>query len=519
MATKEPQDGKQADSQATAASSESATAENYLFGQKPIEVTLRARPPVDTEHAELNSLIRFQIESTSFKKYQAFMDKLVGPPTPSDGKVGATMVRAVQEQLGLDPSISETALVNSVVGSKRPFPIHGTVPYELLRVATEVWLLTRNGAICRGKATEDEQEDIHEFTERDAVRHGTSAQKLRTRLYQYIKTYISPENSAATPYLDIIVDQLLPTIPPPDKLGYAYRSRWECPSMIELIWSYWHEEGMQCQTMNAIALRFQNRKSRPGRDPLVNLAIDPLRPLQNLLWGWVESSYKRLTIERRAYEYVHSYDCELLGKAIPRLMPADRRSTFLEGFHNLLHLAHQYYMERADTTRIPDGFALLNALRNLHIILAEGAHNQYGDLPWTSRVEMLIEQWLLARPEMREFLRGRAMVPYQEPWMGQVDTMKKLQGWSDVNITHFHELATTGEALLLSVRHGPWATTNDQAEATTWASYWEDAVRRYMHAYEVATGVNLSTKPVNSVMPSRLLQARIKKQRAAMGSR
>ena len=62
---------------------------------------------------------------------------------------------------------------------------------------------------------------------------------------------------------------------------------------------------------------------------------------------------------------------------------------------------------------------MLNALKDLHLILAEGAHNQYGDLPWTARVEMLIEQWLLARPEMREFLGGRAMVPIPSAGWGR----------------------------------------------------------------------------------------------------
>jgi hypothetical protein len=65
--------------------------------------------------------------------------------------------------------------------------------------------------------------------------------------------------------------------------------------------------------------------------------------------------------------------------------------------------------------------------------LAEGADNQFGDLPWTSRAEMLTMQWILTRPEMREFLRGRAMVPYREPWMRQVDTTKRLQGRSDTS--------------------------------------------------------------------------------------
>ena len=97
---------------------------------------------------------------------------------------------------------------------------------------------------------------------------------------------------------------------------------------------------------------------------------------------------------------------------------------------------------------IAEAFPLLNALKEVHLILAEAAHNQFGDLPWTARGEMLIMQWLLARPEMREFLRGRYMVPYQEGWMGAVDSMKRLQGWTDTTVTHFHELAVTGETKL-----------------------------------------------------------------------
>ena len=97
---------------------------------------------------------------------------------------------------------------------------------------------------------------------------------------------------------------------------------------------------------------------------------------------------------------------------------------------------------------IADAFPLLNALKDVHLILAEGAHNQFGDLTWTARAEMMTIQWMLARPEMREFLRGRYMVPYQEEWMGAVDSMKKLQGWTDTTITHFYELAVTGERIL-----------------------------------------------------------------------
>src|SRR5205807_10474539 len=51
------------------------------------------------------------------------------------------------------------------------------------------------------------------------------------------------------------------------------------PCMIELLWSYWHEEGMLVQTLNAISWRFQNRRGRGPNDPLATLEIDPLRPL------------------------------------------------------------------------------------------------------------------------------------------------------------------------------------------------------------------------------------------------
>ena len=36
---------------------------------------------------------------------------------------------------------------------------------------------------------------------------------------------------------------------------------------MELIWSYWHEEGMLAQTLNAILARFQNRRLVDGPRP------------------------------------------------------------------------------------------------------------------------------------------------------------------------------------------------------------------------------------------------------------
>ncbi|MBE7173293.1 MAG: hypothetical protein INR73_22160 [Williamsia sp.] len=199
------------------------------------------------------------------------------------------------------------------------------------------------------------------------------------------------------------------------------------PVLIELIWSYWHEEGMLVQTMNAISKRFQNIRSGP-RDPLANLEIDPLRPLNNILWGYIQDAQHRLTISRRVYEYDHHYGIQLIGSKISNFTPADSRSRFIGAFHNLLYRCAIYFKEADDLTRRPDGFGILNSLKEVHLLLAEGAHNQFGDLPTTARVEMMIEQWILSQPEIREFLGGRVMTPYDEPWMDRVDTMKNLQG-------------------------------------------------------------------------------------------
>ena len=280
---------------------------------------------------------------------------------------------------------------------------------------------------------------------------------------------------------------------------------------------------MLVQTMNAICMRFQNRRGRLERDPLANLEIDALRPLNNLLWGYIQDEYNRLTVPRRAYEYDHHYGLKLVGKAVPELRSADSRSKFIEAFHNLLYRTAAFYREDADTTVIADGFALLSSLREVHLLLAEGAHNQFGDLPWTSRAEMLMIQWLLGRPEMREFLRGRAMVPYSERWMGQVDAMKKLQGWTDTSITHFRNLGVYGEQLLLSIRYGDWNEITDQDNAKTWARSWRPEIQGYIHAYMAATGVDLSedivdfrAAPARYAQPSLLLEERIAAQESQM---
>jgi hypothetical protein len=391
-------------------------------------------------------------------------------------------------------------------------------------LASQAFLLLEAGVVVKersattGKLSPFENRDDFMTDEDSRLERDVTVAEVENKLKAYLGAL-----PGSLPYLKRIVRALLGTDDPetgatPYALGIL-GDRFTSPSMLELIWSYWHEEGMLVQTMNAICMRFQNRRGPQERDPLANLEIDPLRPLNNLLWGYIQDEYNRLTVPRRAYEYDHHYGLKLVGKAVPELRSADSRSKFIEAFHNLLQRTAAFYREDADTTVVADGFSLLSSLREVHLILAEGAHNQFGDLPWTARVEMLMMQWFLSRPEMREFLRGRAMVPYDETWMGQVDTMKRLQNWSDTSITHFRNLGTYGEQILLSIRYGDWSAENNQDAAKTWARYWRPEVQGYIHAYLAATGVNLSEDvvdlrgaPTRYVQPSTLLQNRLVSQ-------
>jgi hypothetical protein len=268
-----------------------------------------------------------------------------------------------------------------------------------------------------------------------------------------------------------------------------------CPPLLELIWSYWMEQGMLVQGINALSLRFQNRRY-PGHEALQRCDISPLRPLNNIFWGYVQREPDRLSLARRAYEYDHHYGLRMRGAAVPSMAPADSRTRFIEAFHRLLQEANRYYRTAMDTTMNADAFPALNCLRELHLILAEGAHNQFGDLPTTARAEMLIQQWLLARPEVREFLGGRPGVPYPEPWMPHMDTLRGMMNWNDASIRHYRDLAVYGEQLLLSVRYLPWSTVNNSTAAAAWLTFWRPEVQGYLHSYRSVTGVDLGATEV-----------------------
>jgi hypothetical protein len=339
--------------------------------------------------------------------------------------------------------------------------------------------------------------------------------------------------SGRLPYYDVIVDRIkddesinsvinLNQLPnnPDDELRKSFNRLYN-PIMIELIWSYWMEQGMLVQTMNVVNLRFQNIKGNNYKDPLTRFDTDPLRPLSYMLWGYIQDEQHRLSLPRRLNEYDHEYGLTLVGRAVPRINPLDTRVKFLEAFHSLLTLCTIYFKESDDTTRIADAFPILNSLKEVHLLLAEGNHNAYGNLTWTARQEMLMQQYILSRPEMREFLGGRVMVPYPETWMDRVDTMRNLQGWGGTGIVHYYELAIHGELILLSVRYGNWSdVTLTSFNAANWAQAFRNSIQRYIHAYRSVAGIDLAVDQVIqlpntfAVQPSYLIQQRLLEERS-----
>ena len=163
---------------------------------------------------------------------------------------------------------------------------------------------------------------------------------------------------------------------------------------------------------------------------------------------------------------------------------------------------------------------MLNALKEVHLILSQGAHNQFGDLPPTARIEMLMQQWLLARPEFREFLPTRVMVAYPEPWMDRVDAMKTIQGWTDASVMHFHDLGGVRRA---DPAVDPLRRLERRRRADAGlnlARFWRPQIQGYIHSYRAATGVELGADIVESrvdaTLPSVLLQKRLVAQQRSL---
>jgi hypothetical protein len=501
-----------------------------------LPVTMKRAAEEPTSDQALWVAIRYGANQLSFNNYLQFVDTIMCPPQTNP----VTTIDSLIDQYLKDGCIGTS------LRERRFLPFPNTDAYRILKIATECFVMLNCGVFLSPagfsnlvnnnwtRPLNNQPFPLPNYDPTDDANRSTQGpSELISEWITYLKSgnqFLNPADPAQNliiPYLALVRSRLsdLP-------MTSFCQMGMECagilqrkltnPCLIELIWSYWHEEAMLVQTMNAISRRFQNFRGSVQRDPLMRFDLDPLRRLNSLLWGYIQDEQHRLTVVRRAYEYSHEYGLSLEGKALPAMRLSDSRSKFLEAFHNLLYLATIFFKEDDDTTVVADGFPLLNSLREVHYTLAAGAANQFGELPSTARQEMLMQQWLLARPEMREFLGSKIMVPYPEEWMDRVDNVKAMEGWTDVSVIHFHDLAVFGEQIVLSARYGAWSlTTTTAAQAANWARYWRNEIQGYIHAYRAATGVDLSNEVTDvreaarrSTVPSVLLRQRMPAQAA-----
>ena len=295
-------------------------------------VTLDRTDSPPTTDERLWNIIRDRTDALAFNNYKRFIDTV---------EVGGQLFRGVEA-------------------------------YSTLKTATRAWLQYEAGVwlladpsqdpVASRFLTGDDDPDDNKKPARGktAPSDPTDEEDVRALRDEYLAELDG--DLKVLPYHKLIVDSLgvLPLKPAEVVFGAYGISPAQLfrPVMLELIWSYWHEEGMLVQAMNAISRRFQNRRTaRSGTDPLFRLELDPLRTVNNLIWGYVQDEWNLLTVQRRAYEYQHEYGISLLGKAIPGFDPADSRPRFLTAFHDLLLACATFYEADDDTTVVADAFA------------------------------------------------------------------------------------------------------------------------------------------------------------------
>jgi hypothetical protein len=272
--------------------------------------------------------------------------------------------------------------------------------------------------------------------------------------------------------------------------GHSWKDA-DYPPGLELIYNYWMDEGYISKTLLAITERYRNK---PGRrsEKLISFTLDPLRRVNNLLMDYIKDlrNGEFFTSEERSLEYQNQYGYYLHGKN--HNAGVDVRSNFHTAFNKLLNECSRYFRQAYNRTIDADAFPVLIALQDLNIILATGNNNQAVAFTKRARIELLIEQNILNRPEIGEYLKERLMVPYKQDWMKRVDTMKSLQGWNPVSSRIFNDLAETGEMILMSVRYVDWSNIDNKDFAEAWAGYFRNEIQLYILRYNAVTGIDLS---------------------------
>jgi hypothetical protein len=266
--------------------------------------------------------------------------------------------------------------------------------------------------------------------------------------------------------------------------------------LVEPIWSFWLDAAHLARLTTLLAAR-QIEAHMTGSSRIPKLNLPP--PLIALLKTWFDDHRNGDRASARAANYVAHYGLHLPGD---RGRPSVTSSRFLDAFHTVLLEAVRHKTASLRTSQ-PDADYLVLLLRRLHLNLAQTASLVVEGVPTPDlftrlgmslslgRADLLTAQWLLARPELTAALRGAILVPYAEAWAPPLDQLRHLTGTADSLTFFYYELATTAEALLLSIRFANWPQSTSSA-ATNWANFWQPEILRYLVAYQEVTGIPLT---------------------------
>lgn len=436
--------------------------------QNPVNVTLNRSGSDPTLDQGLWAAILNRTEAISFNAYKAFMDQALATDCGS-------------------PLFCEDGRNQKAINRMRPeMDAFGSVDiYDHCRTLTDVFLVLQCGVRIDPNGRHGVPFDLGE----DAYRYGqpVTLQQLQQRLAAYVG-----KTDGILPYLDRVLRAIYPDLERDGFDGRLIGASVNSPCMMELIHSYFIEQSGLVQGVNAVLQRFHN--FRGENDVLRHLQLDPLRSLGHFLWGWGENQYKCLTVARRSAEYRSEYGLKLCGRATAGLRTAESRSRFLDAFENLLYRFSVFFTEDNDTTRVADGYVLLAAIKELHVTLAYGMGNQMRSLTFKARAEMLLMQYIMASNQMREFLQVRYAVPTLELWEAPTDTMNSIQGWNDVPVGHYRDLARYAEKVVLAARYGDWIGVNDENSAKNLARAMHPEIVTLINAYRAVTGIDVTRR-------------------------
>jgi hypothetical protein len=197
------------------------------------KVTLRRTFVGPTDDRALWPAIRNRTAAIGFDRYKKFIDCVFCVNPPLDPFTDArTKILSYLDNCPDEPA--------------KPLSIYGPYAYGVLKLATQIFLTLESGVVIRDNT--DGKPKIFDI-EKERTRVNDFSLTVENLKHE-LQAYLAPADQL--PYLDRIIKNLitLDAQNPDEVLPYCLgvlQFRLTAPSLIELIWSYWLEEGMLVQ--------------------------------------------------------------------------------------------------------------------------------------------------------------------------------------------------------------------------------------------------------------------------------